>query len=192
MPIRTTPLRQVGVVVRDADAAMRYWSSVIGAGPFCVFRHLTFENFRYAGQSSQSPDLTLAIGHSGPFQVEILQQHNDVPSVYRDFLDAGHEGVQHLCSWYSDSPSYEAARQDLIDGGLVLMQEGLAVGVEVRFAYFTQRGAPAWPQFEISEGLKPSMMPIIDRLEALNRHWDRTNPILEGFEALLTGPTASP
>ena len=32
-------------------------------------------------------------------QLELIQQRNDVPSLYSDFLAAGHEGMQHWSSW---------------------------------------------------------------------------------------------
>ena len=32
-------------------------------------------------------------------QIELLQPRNDVPSMYRDFLRAGHAGAQHVAYW---------------------------------------------------------------------------------------------
>jgi hypothetical protein len=33
--------------------------------------------------------------NSGDVQLELIRQRSDVPSFYRDFLLAGHEGMQH-------------------------------------------------------------------------------------------------
>jgi hypothetical protein len=34
---------------------------------------------------------------------ELIQQHNDAPSLFRDFLDSGREGLQHLAFWTPNS-----------------------------------------------------------------------------------------
>jgi len=44
-------------------------------------------------------DVSIALANSGALQIELIQQRNDAPSMYRDFLNAGHEGLQHLAYW---------------------------------------------------------------------------------------------
>lgn len=41
-------------------------------------------------------DISLALGYSGDLQIELIQQHNNAPSVYQEFLDAGRQGVHHI------------------------------------------------------------------------------------------------
>ena len=94
----TQPLytvRQLAYVVRDLDAALRYWTETLGAGPFFVLQHCPLQDQRYYGAHAET-DISVALGNSGALQIELIQQHNDAPSVYRDFLDAGRSGVHHI------------------------------------------------------------------------------------------------
>ncbi len=44
----------------------------------------------------------MALANSGPLQMELIQIRNDAPSMYRDFLQAGHTGLQHVAYWTED------------------------------------------------------------------------------------------
>src|SRR5262249_38667574 len=74
---------------------MRHWIDVLGVGPWFYIEHLSVPDFTYKGQPSPV-NVSLALANSGPLQVELIQQRNDAPSLYRDFLNAGHEGLQHV------------------------------------------------------------------------------------------------
>ena len=81
------PIRQIGFVVRDLDAAIGHWTRSIGVGPFVAFRALPFaSDYRYRGDPAEPPVVSIAIAMSGPLQVELIQQHNDARSGYLDFL----------------------------------------------------------------------------------------------------------
>ncbi|HMM76062.1 MAG TPA: VOC family protein [Gammaproteobacteria bacterium] len=92
-PLQT--VRQLAYVVRDLDAALHYWTTELKAGPFFLFEHCALLNQRFHGRPS-NVDVSLAIGNSGDLQIELIQQHNDEPSVYKEFLDAGRVGVHHF------------------------------------------------------------------------------------------------
>ena len=98
MSRRFGKLRQNGYVVRDIEAALRHWTEVLGIGPFFYFERVPIEEFRYRGEPSPL-DVSIALGQSGALQIELIQQRNDAPSMYKDFLDAGHEGLQHVAYW---------------------------------------------------------------------------------------------
>ena len=87
------PMRQVGIVVRDIDKAMRHWVEVCGVGPWFYAEQLPMTEFRYKGKPYDIK-VSIALANSGDVQLELIQQRNDVPSLYRDFLSAGHEGMQ--------------------------------------------------------------------------------------------------
>jgi catechol 2,3-dioxygenase-like lactoylglutathione lyase family enzyme len=170
------PIRQMGFVVRDADAAMRWWAKTLGVGPFMVYRRLLFEDYRYRGEPAQGPVVTLAIAHSGPLQVEIVQQHDDIPSAYTEFLAAGREGFQHVSTWLDSAEAYDSAYARLLASGLQVVHEGRTAGSPVRFAYFSGP-AGGWPQLEISEALSPATRPALERLQALAAAWDGNDPV---------------
>ena len=44
------PMRQVGIVVRDIDKAMRHWVEVCGVGPWFYAEQLPMDEFRYKGR----------------------------------------------------------------------------------------------------------------------------------------------
>jgi Glyoxalase/Bleomycin resistance protein/Dioxygenase superfamily len=173
------PLRQVGVVARDIDAAMHHWSVVLGVGPFIIFRDVLFEDYFYCGQNMPGPVVSLAVAQSGPLQIELIQQHNDAPSAYRDFLNAGHEGVQHLSSWFDNRADYDATRARLIGHGHQLIHEGRVQGVPLRFAYFTPGDPRDGPLLEISEAMMPEWAAYWLKLERIAAAWDGTNPVRE-------------
>ncbi len=70
------PIRQNGYVVRDIEAAMTHWSTVLGVGPWFYTAHAPIQDFMYRGTRSD-PDVAIALANSGPLQIELIQQHND-------------------------------------------------------------------------------------------------------------------
>jgi len=44
-------------------------------------------------------DISIAIANSGGLLIELIQQHDNSPTLYRNFLDAGREGLQHVSPW---------------------------------------------------------------------------------------------
>ena len=91
-------ISQIGYVVRDLDAATGHWAGRLGVGPWFKVDPFPVRNFLYRGQPSAST-WALALSYSGQVQIELIQPTNDEPSMYRDFLQAGHQGVQHLCGF---------------------------------------------------------------------------------------------
>ena len=63
----TQPLytvRQLAYVVRDLDAALKYWTEVLKVGPFFRFDHCPLLDQKFYGKPSNT-DVTLALGNSG-------------------------------------------------------------------------------------------------------------------------------
>lgn len=168
------PLRQLGNIVPDMNAALRHWTETIGAGPFFVVRDIQFENFRYRGQPAPSPRISLAFGQAGPIQIELIAQHDDTPSGYIDFLARGLEGPQHLASWFGDSAQFDAAYQRLHDRGMFVRHEN--VGPGPRFAYFSA-GDGIYPELELAEALMPEQNGFFDYIAAQSVDWDGSNPV---------------
>ena len=85
---------QNGYVVRDIEKSMERWLE-LGVGPWFYFGKVEMDYFRHRGRPSDM-EMSVAIANSGDLQLELIQQRNDAPSMYREFLDAGHEGMQHM------------------------------------------------------------------------------------------------
>ncbi|MFT3754455.1 MAG: VOC family protein [Pseudoxanthomonas sp.] len=173
------PIQQIGVIVQDAEAEARHWAECIGAGPFVFFRKIAFDaDYQYRGQATEPPVVTIAVGHSGATQIEIIQQHNEAPSAYREYLDSGRQGMQHVSTWCGTPRQYDEYRARMLSEGHAIVHEGRVAGTEVRFAYF-ETASKGWPLLEISEALLPVIRPLSQLLEAMNSTWDGQQPFLD-------------
>lgn len=168
-------IRQIGMVVRDSQKAMQEWIK-LGIGPWYVLS-FQVDDFVYRGKSSEGPVLTLCFAHSGNIQLELIQQKNDIPSAYTEFLASGREGCQHVASWFADHESFQAKRRELLDRGFTLVHEGGFRASDGHFAYF-ETDEPGGLQFELSEALMPQSAAILDRMLKETEEWDGvTDPI---------------
>jgi len=87
---------QLGFVVKDMAAALRFWSEQMQVGPFIVIEQsLGNRRFIHRGRPSDVK-MTVALSYVGETQVELIAQDNDAPSPYTEFLAAGREGLQHV------------------------------------------------------------------------------------------------
>ena len=174
-------MRQLAFVVRDLPAALKYWTETLGVGPFHVMKGVAVGDYTYRGQSMPGPVLDVGLSWSGAFQIEIIQQTNDVPSAYVDFLKAGREGMHHVCSWYDSPQNYEAALGRAEAAGASLVHQGAlgsaALGTTARFSYFATNSIPGGFYFEVAEGLVPALQPFMAMIEDSTRHWDGRDPI---------------
>lgn len=172
------PIRQIAFVVRDLDAALRYWTESLGVGPFFVMRTVTPDEFHYRGAPSPAPRMSLALGNSGDLQVEIIEQHDDHPSAYRDFLDSGREGMQHVSAWVTRD-EYDRVMKRMLDDGVEVVHDGQLAAAGVRFAYFDTDTAPGGLLYEIADVLEPQIYPMMEMIAAAAKGWDGTDPIRE-------------
>src|SRR3954451_15573228 len=92
----------------------------------CRSRTISYRGERY------EPHNSVALANSGSVQVELIQPRNDVPSMYRDFLRAGHTGLQHVACW---TENYDADLKRLLAQGFKPVMGG-EVGQRGRFVYF--------------------------------------------------------
>jgi hypothetical protein len=91
MSIRFGKIAQIGYVVRDIDAAMDNWVRH-GVGPWFYVDRVKTDFFRYRGADSDM-QMSVALANSGDVRLELIQPRNDALSMYKDFLDAGREGM---------------------------------------------------------------------------------------------------
>ena len=171
MSKRFGEIRQLGYVVPDIEAAMNYWSSFLGVGPFFYNPKVPIKNYQYRGESYE-PHNSVALANSGFIQIELIQCRNDVPSMYRDFTRAGRSGLQHVASW---TTNYDEDLDRLVKNGFEPVMSG-EVGDNGRFIYFDTEYHPG-TVMELSEvvGPKGDMFRIIREAA---EHWDgKTDPV---------------
>ncbi|MEE8580818.1 MAG: VOC family protein [Myxococcota bacterium] len=163
-------IRQNGFVVRDIEAAMKHWSEVLGVGPFFYFERVPLDEFLYRGEPSPV-ELSIALANSGSLQIELIEQRNHAPSMYRDFLEAGHEGLQHVAYW---SQEMDEALERIAKAGYEVGQSG-SIGADGRFVYLRTEAHPG-TVVEVSEisGAKGRFFSHIARCA---EDWDGSEPI---------------
>lgn len=132
------PIRQNGYVVKDIEMAMNHWMDRLGVGPWFLIERVELDWFRHRGVDA-SPELSIALANSGDLQIELIQQWDDSPSLYKEFLDAGHEGLQHVAFW---STEYPALYDAMVEAGHPMGHEGQIGGEQGRFAYFDFNAHP--------------------------------------------------
>lgn len=85
---------QMGFVVPDVDASMRFYTDVLRIGQFTCARGFKAPDGWYRGNTAM-PELTIAHAYTGRLFVELIQQHDNVPSVYKEFIDKHGYGLHH-------------------------------------------------------------------------------------------------
>jgi len=147
----------------------------MGVGPFYLIPEQGFENFYYRGQPTPGPVITMAFAQSGDLQIELIQQHNDAPSGYREFLSAGREGLQHVSTWFDNRESYDTARARMLELGMVVVHE-VRSDHAPRFVYF-DTGTPDAPLLELSEALLPDCRIVPDTVAQAAVDWGGEAPV---------------
>jgi Glyoxalase/Bleomycin resistance protein/Dioxygenase superfamily len=168
MPWLPGPVRQIGYVVNDFDRALASWLAV-GVGPWYVLRGLTHRAL-YRGEPCRVT-LSLGMANTGDMQVELIHQHDAVPSIYTEFLASGREGFHQLAWWVSDFDS--ALRDAEAAGWPVVWSGGQTEGV--RWAYLEPSAGPA-PILEIME-LTDVASAFSKTVRDAADGWDGTDPV---------------
>ena len=164
------PVRQNGYVVRDIEAALAHWSEVAGVGPWFYVERAPIHHFEYRGRPCEI-HLSIALANSGPLQLELIQQRNDAPSLYRDFLDAGNEGLQHIAYW---TERFDVDRAKALEAGFAVGHEGL-IGDYGPFVYFESDAHPG-SVIELSDVSGPKMR-LFEHIRAESERWDGRDPV---------------
>jgi hypothetical protein len=164
--------RQVGYVVRDIEGAMRHWVA-LGVGPWFYKETVVTTEFRYYGRESALPQLSIALAQSGDLQIELIQQRDDAPSLYRDTLRTQGEVAQHLAWWTRDDFDAHCAR--LRSLGYVEGHAGRMGAHRGRFAYFLHPEFPS-AMVEISE-TTGGKAEYFEAIRQASVGWDGRDPI---------------
>lgn len=164
-------IMQLAFVPRDMEAALRFWTQVMGAGPFFRRSRLRFPSMKFRGQPTDA-EFSVLIGYWGDIQIELIEQHNDAPSAYREFLAAGGEGMHHVCIIIDD---IAAARARCLALGMEIAQELEWPGGGA--LYVDTGGGPGTMVEMIT--LAPGMGERFARFRAAARDWDGREPLRE-------------
>jgi len=166
-------VRQIGYVVTDLDDAIAGWLKM-GVGPWFVIRNLP-QRVTYRDAPCEVK-LSMALSNSGDLQVELIQQLDETPSIFTEFLAATGGGFHQLAYWAED---FDAAMAKLTEAGWPQVWSG-GEGEGVRFAYFEPpTGAAIVEIMELTEA--SAGMGAYVREQAIG--WDGSDPVRELAES---------
>lgn len=167
------PVRQNGYVVRDIRAAMDRWVKAMGVGPWFYIDRVRTDHFRHRGRDS-AVEMSIALANSGDLQIELIQQRNEAPSLYKEFLDSGREGLQHIAYWPAD---YQALYDHTLALGYRVGHEGQIGGPQGRFSYF-ETEPHLGIVLELSD-VSGGKGRFFERVRQAAAGWDGSDPIRE-------------
>ncbi len=168
---RLGAVMQIAYVPDDFDAALRFWTDVMGVGPFYVREHVQLARVLYRGEET-APDFDMALAYWGDVQIELIRQHDDQKSIYDDWRRAESHGVQHMCVMVDDM---NATRQLVAQRGGTIVQEVLMPGDAGEAIYVDMGGGPG-TMIEYLR-LAPDRQAGFAAMKQAARDWDGREPI---------------
>jgi hypothetical protein len=170
--IGSRPFFQSAWIVDDLDTAVQQWLAT-GVGPFYVFRNVVLDKIDHRGTLT-SMNISYAMAQAGPMQIELVFQHDDRPSAYRDVYRTGESGFHHIGCIVED---YDAAVREYTSRGIELAAK--YVSGDVRVAYVDARKQLGF-MIEIVED-RPSVRDSHAKIREASLHWDGRDPIRESL-----------
>jgi hypothetical protein len=161
-------LFQLGFVVDDLFAAARRWVETFAVGPFHVLPRMDVA-CTYRGADSMV-DMQVAVAQSGPVQIELIQQHCDRPSIYRDLFPEGGTGLHQLSTVTAD---YDGTKAHYEAVGYELASEIEARGQRVAFF---DTVADFGFMVEVTEAV-PGFLDQLAAISETCRTWDGADPV---------------
>jgi hypothetical protein len=171
MSILFGPIRQMGYVVQDIEAAMQHWTRTLRVGPFYYAEGAPIHDFRYRGAAN---DLraSIALSYSGNMQIALIQQRNETPSVFLDFLNAGRTGLHHV-GFFSSNFDRDLCRAR--EAGLDIVQTSIIGSGGGKFAILgSEDPARTRPALIATND---SNLDVFRMVEIEAQHWDGSGPI---------------
>lgn len=165
-------IHQLGYVVPNLADALHHWTVTLKVGPFFLNKHLKWPDFKYRGQRS-SPDVNIAVSCVGGLQIELIEQCNDEPSAYRDFLDAGGDGVQHLGVFTERA---DADLQRLQQAGFEVVQAATSSLDPATGFWYLAKAGQSGPMIELI-GISAAKSELFARVARASASWDGSDPV---------------
>lgn len=169
-------ITQISYVVEDIDKAMKEYTEHMGIGPWFVSAPIQTKGAEYRGQP-QDFQIRLAIAYSGHTQIELVQQLDDAPSVFRELVLRSGYGFHHF-----------GVATKTLDEDVKRLQ---AAGGQVAFRARSQRGARV--VYLDGVGHMPGMLELIEMtpeqeafytsIYAAALTWDGSEPIRDSSKA---------
>ncbi|RYY38145.1 MAG: ABC transporter permease [Sphingomonadales bacterium] len=153
---------QYAWVVSNLEEAIHHWHRTLGVGPFLVNRELQISEPRHRGQP-RAVRFSTAVAQSGSAQIELVEQHDDGPSAFRDTVPEGETRLHHVAIVAAD---YEATLARYAD--VAVAADG-RFG-DIRFAYL-DTSATLGAMLEVLDD-KPGIRAFFGAIRKAAERWD--------------------
>lgn len=160
---------QNAFVVPDLSAAIAAWTK-LGVGPFFTIIDSGYATTKYRGKIG-TPQFSIALANWNDIQIELIQQTCDTPSVYREFLDEGKNGLHHLLT---TTPDIDALMPELENEGHEVLAD-VDIGPNGRVIYF-RMADQKWPLIEVGQ-FTPAVEEIFQMIRRESIDWDGGDPV---------------
>ncbi len=129
--VNLPPLGQIGVVVKDLDKAIAYYSSIFGMGPWRIVE-LDFPEVKVRDKTYPWK-VRIAFTKLGPVEFELISNIGG-RSVHSEFLEQGKEGLHHL-GFFVNAEEKEHITAELAKNGIDIIQGGKSSWPGGSYAY---------------------------------------------------------
>lgn len=173
-PIMNHKIMQLAYVVNDLQEAAARWTNTFGIGPFFIVDRPEIGDPHYRGRP-QGVEISTALAQAGDVHVELVQQHCDSPSCYRDLIPKGKEGFHHVGVIVED---YEAELARYQAQGFEVAMSG-TFG-PMKFCY-VDTSPHIFCMVEVLENV-PFIHDFFGRIKKAAEVWDGSNPLRPASE----------
>ncbi|MEM9170830.1 MAG: VOC family protein [Pseudomonadota bacterium] len=173
-PLTNHRVLQIAYVVNDIRAAAARWTETFGIGPFYLLERPEVGAPLYRG-APQEVAFSAALAQAGDVHIELIEQHCDSPSCYRDLIPKGKEGFHHIGVIVEDYAA-EVARYEAM--GFPVASSGTFGPLS--FCY-VDTSPVTGGMIEVLEDL-PFIRNYFDRVRAGAESWDGSRPLRDASE----------
>lgn len=103
---------QNAYVVNNLEEAIQRWTDLYGIGPWIILPNVEGSELTYHGEPAELV-FSAAFVQCGEINIELIEQHTDGPSTFRDMFQPGEEGFHHVAmistDYEGDKARFEAA-----------------------------------------------------------------------------------
>ena len=161
---------QTAFIVEDIRKEMDRFTEMLGVGPWFLRESGRFPVQTYRGEPTEV-ELAIAMGYCGTMNYELIQQLNDVPSVYNDVVKRRGYGLHHFGYVVDD---YAAGCAKYAGQGFELVYEAEVTG-GAKVGYFdTMAVLPA--MVEVIQ-MTPHSEANFTRFYQASVGWDGSDPV---------------
>jgi Glyoxalase/Bleomycin resistance protein/Dioxygenase superfamily len=159
---------QLGHVVDDVLAAAATWARVFRIGPFHVLP-VVDQRLSYRDEE-RTASIQVAVAQAGPVQIELIQQHCNTPSIYREWSRASTSTFQQVATvtnnYDEKKAHFEAQGYDVVAESLSGSFRVAYVDTVADFGFYT----------EVVEA-RPGFLEQLHAIDQTCAHWDGTDPV---------------